>query len=318
MKLLKLFRQRYRGGEVVVRSAIEAMDVCAHGVPIATRCQDCVALTLGGRCRHGEQLLNECTACTAEWAANRTDWSPEDRVTLTTEGFAVTNNDDENARYRDPDPADAPDAEPPVAGRRPAPRLEPAPEPPRDACPHCRGTGKTLTTNDLLRESLELIGEHGDDVVREFYARLVDAAPDLAPLFPADLTDPLSAPLSPEDSQILRTGRGQRDKLLAALVALGQMYDPTLPDQMEVLDTHLAAFGRSHARFARPDGTEQGATLAEYAAVKSVLFGTLSDFGGDLWLPAYTAAWSEAYDYAAGAMLFHAHRSGVKSARYAR
>jgi hemoglobin-like flavoprotein len=182
----------------------------------------------------------------------------------------------------------------------------------RPDCPECRGTGKVLTKNDLLRESIALLGDAGDDVVRVFYERLLDAAPELAQLFPGDLTVPAS--LVPPDSP----GKLQRDKLLGALVAVSQTYDPERPEQMAILDTHLEAFGRSHAAFHRPDGSVRGATLDEYHAVKVVLFGTLHDAAGEAWLPVYDDIWSEAYDYAAGAMLFHGHRSGFKSARYAR
>lgn len=288
------------------------------------------------RCPHGEKLANSCQQCETEFEAGGVDhWRPEAQVNLTEKGMAMTDQTDKNVRYRDPvsedigDPGRLRDGGGyPVAGRAPSPitstDLPISPEdtgshrspaldltvggavdPARDTCPHCRGTGKTLTTNDLLRESIELVGDGGDSVVREFYRRLLETAPSLAPLFPADL---LAAD----------TTKGQRDKLLQALVALANLYDPGRPEQMEVLDTHLAAFGRSHAAFARPDGSVCGATLDEYAAVKTVLFGTLHDFAGDAWRGEYDGAWSEAYDYAAGAMLFHAHRSGAKAARYAR
>jgi hemoglobin-like flavoprotein len=165
-----------------------------------------------------------------------------------------------------------------------------------------------LTTNDLLRESIGLLGDAGDEVMALFYRNLLDAARYLTPLFPPDLTD----------EQSTGPGRMQRDKLLGALVAVSQTYDPDRPEQMEILDRHLETFGRSHAAFDRGNGRIQGATLAEYNAVKVVLFNTLHDVAGDAWLPEYDDVWSEAYDYAAGAMLFHGMRSGFTSARYAR
>lgn len=170
----------------------------------------------------------------------------------------------------------------------------------REDCPHCRGRGKRLTTNDLLRESIALIEGSEDAVVRTFYEHLLRAAPDLASLFPADLLDPLSpAPIDAPD----RTGRGQRDKLVAALAALAQSYDPGNAEGMQILDTHLAAFGRSHAAFYRQDGSVRGATVTEYHYVKQILFATLHDAAGDAWLPEYDAAWDEAYEYAARHML---------------
>jgi hemoglobin-like flavoprotein len=179
-------------------------------------------------------------------------------------------------------------------------------------CAACGGTGYVIrSTNDLLRESLELVGTGGDMIVKEFYTRLLHAAPDLAPLFPSDLTTAqTSDPNSP--------GAAQRDRLLGALVALSNSYNPDDGDSMDRLDTALEAFGRSHAAFARPDGTVQGATLDEYAAVKSVLFETLVQAAGDAWLPAYTVAWSEAYDYAAATMMHEQHRAGFRYPRSVR
>lgn len=176
----------------------------------------------------------------------------------------------------------------------------------RMPCDGCNGTGYMIvSTRDLLKESLALVGDGGDTVVKEFYARLLGAAPDLAGLFPPDLLT-------------VDTIRGQRDKLLQALVALADSYDPDDDESMTRLDTALRAYGRSHAAFARPDGTVRGATLDEYAAVKTVLFGTLVDAAGPAWIPAYTTAWSEAYDFAAVTMMHEQHRSGFYHPRQAR
>lgn len=172
-------------------------------------------------------------------------------------------------------------------------------------CPTCGGHGYvTRTLNELLRESLALLAD-ADGVVREFYRRLLDAAPDLAGLFPPDLLG--------ED-----TIRGQRDKLLHALMALAKMYNPADADGMKQLETALRSFGRSHAAFARPDGTTRGATPEEYLAVKTVLFGTLADAAGSAWLPAYTTAWSEAYDHAMIIMLHEQLTAGMTMPRYPR
>jgi hemoglobin-like flavoprotein len=315
---VRFFRRRTAPSDVVIRSAIEAMDVCAHGAPIASPCDACKLANAEHACpRCFTRFPTSASLLTHMNAHAANDWAPDDRVALTYEGTKMA---DENARYADPAEEDLP-----VAGRRPdaasaapidLPEVVEDPPaattnsrmaaPSRADCPHCRGTGKTLTTNDLLRESVALIGQHGDDVVREFYHRLLDVAPGLAELFPSDLLG---------DDAL----KGQRDKLLQALVALATLYDPENSEQMAILDTHLATFGRSHGSFYRAsEGVTRGATLDEYQAVKVVLFGTLHDFGEALWLSEYDTAWSAAYDYAAGAMLFHGMRSPVKSARYAR
>ncbi len=184
-------------------------------------------------------------------------------------------------------------------------------------CPQCGGMGVLVkSTSELLRESIGLIDD-GDAVVRAFYSRLLagdDSRAEgdrLAPLFPPDLVT------APPDDELSR-GKGQRDKLLKALVALSEMFDPDDEKKMAGLTTALGSFGRSHAAFQRPDGTVRGATLEEYAAVKAVLFGTLVDAAGGAWIPAYTAAWSQAYDFAAAEMLSAQHRSGFTAPRFPR
>lgn len=175
----------------------------------------------------------------------------------------------------------------------------------RQPCPECKGTGYMPSQNDLLRESIALVGDGGDVIVREFYTRLLHAAPDLASLFPADL-------LQSDETH------HQRDRLLKALVALSQSYDRTDPDGMNRLDVTLGFYGRNHAAFQRPDGTVSGATLEEYAAVKGVLFATLIEAAGPAWKPEYTAAWSDAYDYAAGVMMAEQRRTEMTVPRMPR
>lgn len=206
-------------------------------------------------------------------------------------------------------------------------------------CAGCRGYGFVIvSTRDLLIESKALLDDAGEVIVKEFYTRLLRAAPDLASLFPADLLAE-QQPVVEDGSHDLpdeakhegllpdfraaaaakrKTGKEQREKLLGALLALATLYDPDDEASMEKLTNALQAFGRSHASFARPDGSERGATLDEYAAVKGALFGTLVTTAGPAWKHAYTMAWSEAYDFAAVTMLAEQYRTVSAVARMPR
>ena len=157
----------------------------------------------------------------------------------------------------------------------------------RVACPTC-GNGLDRTVNDLLRESAGLIPvDGGDMVIREFYTRLLRAAPDLAALFPRDL-------LTAATQDGASPGAMQRDKLLNAIEGLADKYGASRAD-MEHLTNLLLQAGRSHAAFARPDGTVKGATQAEYELVGQIFIRTLADVAGDKWRHEYELAWAEAY-----------------------
>lgn len=182
--------------------------------------------------------------------------------------------------------------------------------PHREACEHCGGTGYMPGISDYLRESIALLGDQGDAVVRTFYGVLFRGAPEMVSLFPGNPTE--------GDLGSDHKGAKQRELLLAALVALSDLYDPDDPDRMQRLDTALASFGRKHAAFTRPDGTIKGATLEEYAAVKTALFATLVQAAGNAWKAEYTEAWSQAYDYATGSMLAEQYRSGFTAPRFPR
>jgi hemoglobin-like flavoprotein len=180
----------------------------------------------------------------------------------------------------------------------------------REACPHCQGAGYMPNVNDYLRESVALLGDQGDAVIRTFYVQLFRSAPEVAALFPGD---PTKGDLGSDHK-----GAQQREKLLAAIVALSDLYDPEDPDKMERLDRALGSFGRSHASFVRKDGTIRGANWEEYAAVKEALFSTLVTAAAEAWKAEYTEAWSQAYDYAAAVMIAEQHRSGFSAPRFPR
>lgn len=223
----------------------------------------------------------------------------EETETTTGRGFAAQVTDaepaGEEARW-------AAEGIPPVgdsSSRIPAPMISIT----RQDCVHCGGRGFMPGISDLLQESIELFAD-GDGLVKRFYSALFQRAPELAALFPRNpATD---------------DGVSQREKLLAALVALARLYDPADEEKTAHLDQALKAFGRSHAAFVRKGGITRGATLEEYAAVKDALFTTMIRVAAEHWRPEYGEAWSQAYDYAASVMLAEQFRSGFTAPRFPR
>lgn len=180
----------------------------------------------------------------------------------------------------------------------------------RESCVHCQGAGYMPAINDYLRESASLLDDQGDEVIRTFYTTLFGMAPELVKLFPGNPTQ--------GDLGTDHKGAKQREKLLGAIVALADLYDPDDGDKMDRLDTALKSFGRSHAAFVRQDGTIKGATWEEYGAVKEALFTTLVRATGSMWRTEFTESWSQAYDYAAAVMLAEQYRSGFSAPRFPR
>jgi len=202
------------------------------------------------------------------------------------------------------EPADQPTEERP--GRRMV-DLPAAELPPRTVvvqCVGCEGHGKVqMSVHDVLGESIALIQDHADDVVRRFYKRLFTLAPAISGMFPKDL---LTAPAHAEGSP----GAHQRDMLVGALVKVATLYGAGEREERE-LDTVLRQAGRSHASFAFPgEDLPRPAGPDEYALVKRALFETLTEVAGNLWRPEYTKAWGEAYDYAATEMQHASNHEG--------
>ena len=126
----------------------------------------------------------------------------------------------------------------------------------------------------FLIVTLAAVGPTAAQLVDDFYRELFTAHPDVRPMFPPDMT-------------------AQRDKLLKAVIALATHYDR--PDQ---LMPALTAMGRRHAGY--------GVTIYQFAAVGAVLLDVLARHAAAVWTPAHEAAWTRAYDFAAGAMLMAA------------
>jgi len=124
---------------------------------------------------------------------------------------------------------------------------------------------------DLVQATYEQLLPMADELAGRFYARLFERAPELRPLFPADMA-------------------GQRHKLIgtidAVVVALWRI---------EVLSPALAALGGRHVAY--------GARPEHYAVVGDALVDAVGESLGPVHTPAVAAAWRAAYDLVAAAML---------------
>lgn len=229
------------------------------------------------------------------------EWLPE-QPEPTREETMTPEQDTETERYGDQaDPLDTALSyrEQPPAGdpETTDSRLEfPATAPaPRQTCQHCRGTGFELTIRDYLDEIVAMLptddADAQDQLIGEFYRRLLTAYPHLIFLFPDDLV---------HGAALNSKGNNQRDMLWNGLAALLTRYDPDRRDSenMRALDTALAAFGRDHSAFEREDGTVEEATEDEYIAVRNVLLQLCQDALGDKWQAGHTKALVKAYRHA--------------------
>ena len=131
---------------------------------------------------------------------------------------------------------------------------------------------------ETLEESFDLVAPQCDELVRRFYDRLFETAPEVKPLFERVDMD------------------GQRQALLNMLVVLRESLrdlDDIVPDLEDLGERHV----------------DYGAQAAHYPVVGEVLIGTMAEMAGDSWKPEYTAAWQEAYGVVQGVMLAGADKA---------
>lgn len=123
-----------------------------------------------------------------------------------------------------------------------------------------------------LETSFDLVAPRGDELMDEFYGRLFAAAPAVIPLFAGtDL-------------------KKQKAMLLATLVLLRK----SLRD-LDAIVPKLHELGARHIAY--------GAEPAHYPVVGEVLIASMAAVAGPAWTDEYEAAWGEAFDVVAGAMI---------------
>ena len=136
---------------------------------------------------------------------------------------------------------------------------------------------------EALETSFDLIAPRGDELMDQFYGRLFEAAPAVKPLFAhVDL-------------------KRQKTLLLGMLVLLRKSLrdlGPIVPKLRELGARHVA-YG------ARPE---------HYPVVGEVLIGAMATVAGPAWKPEYEAAWGNAFEIVAGAMIEGAESAELKTA----
>jgi hemoglobin-like flavoprotein len=108
-----------------------------------------------------------------------------------------------------------------------------------------------MDTDLLKRTWAEVVGRHGDAAVGHFYSRLFLLAPDVRPLFAADM-------------------RTQRAKLAATINLVVRA-----ADNLDAVVPRLRRLGEDHRGY--------GAVAAHYPAVARALLQTLEYYLGDAW-----------------------------------
>lgn len=128
---------------------------------------------------------------------------------------------------------------------------------------------------DLVQTSFAKVAPIADTAAGLFYERLFEIAPQVRPMFPADLTE-------------------QRRKLMAALgmvVAGLRNLDAILPAVKALASRHVG----------------YGVRAAHYAPVGEALVWTLQQGLGDEFTAETRQAWTSAYGLLAGVMIEQAH-----------
>src|SRR6266536_4748931 len=125
---------------------------------------------------------------------------------------------------------------------------------------------------ETLEKSFDLVAPQGDELMRAFYDKLFEAAPDVRPLF--------------VDVDMDRQRQALLNMLLVVRESLRDLED-IVPDLEELGARHV----------------EYGAKPEHYPYVGQALIGAMQQVAGDAWNPEYTDAWQEAYGVVQGVML---------------
>jgi len=127
----------------------------------------------------------------------------------------------------------------------------------------------------LVQDSFAKVAPISDVAASMFYERLFEIAPEVKPMFPADMTD-------------------QRKKLMATLAVVVNGLA-----RLEGILPAASALARKHVNY--------GVKAEHYAPVGAALLWTLQKGLGDDWTPPTAEAWTNAYTTLSGFMISEAY-----------
>ncbi|RMH13716.1 MAG: hypothetical protein D6695_03230 [Planctomycetota bacterium] len=124
---------------------------------------------------------------------------------------------------------------------------------------------------DMIKQSFGLLSSQAAEIVDQFYDNLFKAAPGVRSMFPSDMTE-------------------QKRHLLSAIKLVVQN-----ADRLHALEAPLNEMGARHVGY--------GAKPEHYPVVRDTLLATLAEIAGNAWTDEIQAAWTEALNLVAAAML---------------
>ena len=127
----------------------------------------------------------------------------------------------------------------------------------------------------LVQESFSKVAPISEVAAQMFYGRLFEIAPEVKPMFPADMTE-------------------QRKKLMQTL---GYVVNGL--SKLETVLPAASALAKKHVGY--------GVKAAHYAPVGAALLWTLEKGLGAAWTPPLAAAWTAAYTTLSGFMINEAY-----------
>ena len=127
----------------------------------------------------------------------------------------------------------------------------------------------------LVQDSFAKVAPISDVAASMFYERLFEIAPDVKPMFPADMKD-------------------QRKKLMATLAIVVNGLT-----QLETILPAASSLAKKHVNY--------GVKAAHYTPVGAALLWTLEKGLGAAWTPPTAEAWTAAYTTLSGFMISEAY-----------